>query len=66
MLNWQTTVYQILKTVLFGIPASDFHTLILTVAIFLQFKNTYWVVNGLSVENEFSLSLSSLSLSKYI
>ena len=39
--------------VLFGIPESDF---ILTIELLLQFKNTYWIVNGLSLENGNSLS----------
>ena len=34
--------------VLFGIPESDF---ILTIELLLQFKNTYGIVNGLSVED---------------
>ena len=35
--------------VLFGIPE-------LTIELLLQFKNTYWIVNGLSVEDGTSLS----------
>ena len=34
--------------VLFGIPESYF---ILTIELLLQFKNTYGIVNGLSVED---------------
>ena len=39
--------------VLFGIPESDFHT---NYRIMLQFKNTYLIVNGLSVADGISLS----------
>ena len=50
-----------LNTVLFG-----YLLLIstLTIELWLQYNNTYWTVNGFSVEDGFSLSLShSLTLS---
>ena len=49
-----------LITVFFGIPATDFHT---KYKIIETVQNTYWIVNRLSVEDGFILSLSlSLSL----
>ena len=48
----------------FSLSVKDLLTLILTIELLLQFKNTYWIVNGLSVEDGISLSPSlSLSLS---
>ena len=54
-----------LNTVLFGtcLLTSDFHTIIETIESLLQYKNAYCTVNGVSIEDGLSLSLSlSLSL----